>query len=1434
MNCSNNLVPAVLEHAPTALQLGGARMLYRPDVLKTDSAELELTSGVSLLYAVRRALRENGCRIPLKRLEIYSAPNLRGPLAKVPRAEWGSRLIKHGEFIQVVAPVHGGGKKKNPINTILTLVVVAAAAAVSYGIGSTLAASFTAGMTEGTLAFSMAAGMGYGIGALAGGAIMIGGMLLVNTIAPHPTPKLSMPDNLTPEKVWSISGTQNKALLYQMLPLILGKVRYAPVYAANPYTVLKGKLRYGRYLFAVAGRNKVSDLRIGDTALDTFKGVTFNVHENWRGQNLKLFPSAVYEENVATLLKGDGKFIQRTGVKDAVELNFELYFGSGLVHISGKGKKYETTVELTTEYRKVGDRNWLPAFGTKQVKGGTVYVAGKVFPFRPIRSGNYVVYQNAKGELSVSDGTIKNSEGDSGLNALIRGSYKVKKESVSVTAERCPGANIEYSISGGSVTILPGTVKCNRILVTEASVTPFWRGYSIKTDPGEYEIRIMRNTPDSDPEIISSTTRDEVTWSVLRSFRHGKPLAYTGAPLTLIELEIQASEQLNGHVQELNAQFESYCPTWNGRAWVEAPSSNPAALGMLLATAPHIRKRADLKNPYKGVDLPAWQGFYEWCQKMGWSYNAVQTSQETVRDVLHNVLASARAAIAFNNAQYSVVWDHPDKVTRYPIGPRNSWGFRATKYFAKEEVHALRARFLNARRDYQEDERIVYNDGYNANNAVNIVESEFDGVTDPDLIYKLARLRLADSIWRPEIYELNMDFAFLAFNKGDRVEVTHDTPIWGLRQARIMDLIHADYDFEDMSRNELIALAVENQRLLDPGFGTPAQKSLAEFASEMAALADGEIIDRLEACQVKDTSLVTGLLLDDHVSMENGKLYALKYFPCGVQSLSYSLETDPVTTNLVRLATPLPSSSAPLPDGLVHFGEAGRETHDCIVTGIDTQDNLCARITLQDYSVEQIYKSLTEAIPEWDSDISLPSRWQLGKPAAPLLTSIKTDESVLLRAQNSFIPRIQAGFLLPQREGVEVAEVRIQVRRKDSGAEWVEAGRAAPASGCVYAEGVEEGEEYEIRLFALSSSGVASDFSVPQSALIIGRTTPPPAPLAVHLEGSRLWWDMPADTPMDVRGWEVWMVVDEYVPFAQAQLLTNPATPVAEFDLGNWGAWAKRVWVRSIDDIGLVSDPVSVGVNLGGAMVYNVVAELREREQRNWPGQVVDGYISNSKTIYPYSSLTFWEQPQCWQAGSFWGSDFTLSMFYTTTCIIPDGYRQSWLSLQPELPFGGLAGVEYRLGHGQPFWQRSVFAPKEKFWAWQAVSEWHPMPSKLRVEAEQIIQARLRTAQGSPGVLEELVWVFDVEDEIERVDNLEIPPAGLRVPLLKAFRWIDNLVFGLEYREGSGAINVVWLDKGLVEDGRVTAGPYIQCRDINNLPVAGVVDVTLQGAKGVV
>jgi len=147
-------------------------------------------------------------------------------------------------------------------------------------------------------------------------------------------------------------------------------------------------------------------------------------------------------------------------------------------------------------------------------------------------------------------------------------------------------------------------------------------------------------------------------------------------------------------------------------------------------------------------------------------------------ETCQDIASTARASVTIKDGLWSVTADTGEQTLVQHITPRNSWGFSAEKVLFNRP-HAFRIKFKNEDNGYDDDERIVYDDGYTSENATLFESIEFPGITDPDLIWKFGRFHIAQARLRPEVYSLYMDFEHLVCRRGDKTRVSHDVPMWG-------------------------------------------------------------------------------------------------------------------------------------------------------------------------------------------------------------------------------------------------------------------------------------------------------------------------------------------------------------------------------------------------------------------------------------------------------------------------------------------------------------------------------------------------------------------------------------------------------------------------------------------------------------------------------
>lgn len=308
------------------------------------------------------------------------------------------------------------------------------------------------------------------------------------------------------------------------------------------------------------------------------------------------------------------------------------------------------------------------------------------------------------------------------------------------------------------------------------STSPARLGARSAVAVGQYEVRARKVTDDTNNENI----KEQVVWTALRSMQVAPPVTFP-KPLALTALRIKATGQLNGIISTLSGICASRVKAWNGAAWVDnTPSQWPPDLFRHVLQGPaNARPVVD-----SGIDLQCLQDWWTYCVANGFKFNQVVTAIGSVYDKLADIAAAGRATVTFINGKWGVAWDRPDDPIVQHFTPRNSWGFQGQKAYA-QQPHGWRVTFINEDNGFTQDERIVYDDGYDAANARLFEGQEFPGVTDPALIWKHGRFHIAQSRLRPEKISLSVGWEHLVCTRGDRVRVTHDALLIGLGAGRV-------------------------------------------------------------------------------------------------------------------------------------------------------------------------------------------------------------------------------------------------------------------------------------------------------------------------------------------------------------------------------------------------------------------------------------------------------------------------------------------------------------------------------------------------------------------------------------------------------------------------------------------------------------------------
>ncbi|MCL4502055.1 MAG: MoaD/ThiS family protein [Deltaproteobacteria bacterium] len=753
-----------------------------------------------------------------------------------------------------------------------------AAAMVLVAVASIVAAAVTMGASAGAelALFGLSVGATAGLlGGLAGMATGIVGNLLVNALIPPARPALPAPGGLTQGQdspTQFVTGARNQMRPWGTIPRLLGYHRIVPLKMARDVSEALGNDQFVTSYFGQYGPLDITDLRIGDTPIASYRGVTVEQRQGWANDlPITLYTNDVLEEGLSILLKNGVTQVRTTrpGV-NVISVDITLPRGA-----------YDTVTYIP----KAGERSAVECF-----------------------------FDIAYEPCSLGTGTVH----------------------------------------------LPVSIFAN----TTSAVRRGW-AWIVPYDPAGYNVYITRQTPD-DESVSDGTQVSESYWTALRSFRYTQPVTYPD-PLAKIAVKIQASDQLNGTLDEFNFLGKSILPDWDKTTgtWIWRATRNPAScFRAVLQDA-----ACPAPVPDSRINLTQLQYWHEYCETNRWTYSRNVDQVVNQWELLKEIAAAGRAAPCEHDSQWSVILDEPQDNPVTVLNPRTLKDLEVEIIYP-DLPHAFRCPFTNEFLNYQADERIVPDDGYAVLNAAGIkvdawgrpapslpLATRYEqlpvpGSTHPDQVFKRARYHMADARLRYRKITGSTNVQNLHMTRGDKILLQHDVMLVGLAAARIKSL-----NFEITGYD---------------GEGAP----------------------------IYGTNII-GVTVDELLPMAAGKDYGLTLRVPGETPWTEQVVTDPGEQTTVEFTTPVDSTGTNLAAGdLVTFGEWGLETIPVIVKDIKQSSGMWAKLTCVDEAPD-IHLADQGAIPAHKSLITVPYAWN-----PPVAENIRSDVTVMLQTVNAWQPRI--------------------------------------------------------------------------------------------------------------------------------------------------------------------------------------------------------------------------------------------------------------------------------------------------------------------------------------------------------------------------------------------------------------------------------------------
>ncbi|EJB02876.1 hypothetical protein Rleg9DRAFT_1690 [Rhizobium leguminosarum bv. trifolii WSM597] len=347
--------------------------------------------------------------------------------------------------------------------------------------------------------------------------------------------------------------------------------------------------------------------------------------------------------------------------------------------------------------------------------------------------------------------------------------------------------------------------------------------------------------------------------------------------------------------------------------------------------------------------------------------------------------------------------------------------------------HGFRVKFVNRDNGYLNDERVVYDDGYTESNATKLEGVDFSGVTDTDLIWKHGRYHIAQLRLQRETHSLDTDFEHLVCTRGDRVRVNHDVVMWGAGTGRVRAV----------------------------------------------------------------TSSPDGVVLDDLLTMQAGKIYSMRFRSSDGSSLVRTITGVDGEFEEFQFSD---QGDLPEPGDLAQFGENGLESVVLRVKSISARQDLSARLELVD-DAPAIMQADTGTIPPFQTGIAPIPDYRASVP-----TGLSYAESVWTTA-----PATSAIDMAWQAPDAGSAASYIVQYRPNGEAQWITVSSvSSPSIRFVdLATGV-----YDVRIRAVFVNGELSGFLVGSFTCSIFASNPPDVQdfrIAISGDVAMLQWTLQAD-----------------------------------------------------------------------------------------------------------------------------------------------------------------------------------------------------------------------------------------------------------------------------------------------------------------------------------
>lgn len=307
-----------------------------------------------------------------------------------------------------------------------------------------------------------------------------------------------------------------------------------------------------------------------------------------------------------------------------------------------------------------------------------------------------------------------------------------------------------------------------QIRFRNGSRKPLRRTIKVWVAEGQYDVRVRRVTADeTDDRVVS-----DIVWTQLRSYQPDTA-DYNGQKR--IGLDIKASGQLAGTLQQFSSIASARTQVWNGSTWVQQETSNPAWWFLDCARGKFVdgKRVWGAGLPDSRIDIEGIKAFGQWCTDEGLEINAVFDTQRSVFETLSAIALMGRATLSWGTGKLGVIWDAPALPVTAVYGMHNILpGTFEVEYATEELADVIEGEFVNPELGWLQDFVRVTVPG--ATETVKVRRIQLFGRTSRTLAAQDTNLYAAQNAYRNRRYKWRCDWEAMPSSRGEVVQLTHD------------------------------------------------------------------------------------------------------------------------------------------------------------------------------------------------------------------------------------------------------------------------------------------------------------------------------------------------------------------------------------------------------------------------------------------------------------------------------------------------------------------------------------------------------------------------------------------------------------------------------------------------------------------------------------